>query len=973
MTLKNTNTPPMTKIVFNLLRLPFAALVTLGLFGLPGLQSQTLKPYVGANTSQWNQTTSWFGATLPLTNDNVSFRTSATGTNVLNLTSGLTLTTIGVASRTLDSTSTGSVTMGTNLSGNTLNARNLTVGEVNTSGNYTGSWSPTNGTFNLSNGVLQVGMRTGNASQAGVGTGTITGASNLNFNATNLSSLRIGTSSSTAGSAVGTLNFTTINQGTLSVAGGTDTVIIGGRIGGSSGSAGGTGTVTLGNSWDSTSFGTAGTRADVRVGYRTSNGPGTGTFIQSGGTFAAYANNFFVGSSTVLSDAPSVSGTVNLTGTSSALIDATSLQVGNSGSPAAAVTGTLTLGSGGQIVAGTTVVGRSGSGSATTQASLTLSNASLTVSGATGTLLINNRGQVDATVGLANDGINLGGLIIANPSVAALTINSLTTDSRGVQLTFAAIDTAVWELGDSANFDTIYHALKWNGADRISTINSFISGNKISSNHSAIGVAPSVFLQGGDTYYGYYLLMRNLGNAWGGQWLGMNSGSEGTAATMQIVMNDFTAVGLRAVRKGNNVSTNSPSTALTNQDGVIDTMFNAGQEIHWVINYRGNGINPAGTARTELASLDINGTIMTTWFNNYKQRCIDLFTRYSPPGNEKILHYIVGNEPNLGDNFTSLEGRPDVAVRLTRAMYEAAQQVNPNIMVQSSPVSAPDATYLQQMINGGLANYCDVIGVHMYGSQTHPGRADRPWVWLQAAGVFNKPVAISEAGVTIGWNPSWSSSGRQWQSDWLNNFYVMAKRYGYSYGILFTHDADHSADWALLRAAGAQVQPSWNEIDNTLTNPQGLRNATFETPNDIRRQWYPEHNPDTNWPAGFNWQFATNPRSGTSCAQIRTNTGWDTSAHQVVDNLNPGATYRVTAWIRSESPSGGLFYIAGSQAYNGIQTFNSSLVTTNTWTQVSVDVVPTNPWIVISLTTKKHPSTSFAYFDDISVTKLSGP
>jgi len=112
-TLKNTNTPPMTKIVFNLLRLPFAALVTLGLFGLPGLQSQTLKPYVGANTSQWNQTTSWFGATLPLTNDNVSFRTSATGTNVLNLTSGLTLTTIGVASRTLDSTSTGSVTMGT--------------------------------------------------------------------------------------------------------------------------------------------------------------------------------------------------------------------------------------------------------------------------------------------------------------------------------------------------------------------------------------------------------------------------------------------------------------------------------------------------------------------------------------------------------------------------------------------------------------------------------------------------------------------------------------------------------------------------------------------------------------------------------------------------------------------------------------------------------------------------------------------
>jgi len=138
------------------------------------------------------------------------------------------------------------------------------------------------------------------------------------------------------------------------------------------------------------------------------------------------------------------------------------------------------------------------------------------------------------------------------------------------------------------------------------------------------------------------------------------------------------------------------------------------------------------------------------------------------------------------------------------------------------------------------------------------------------------------------------------------------------------------------------------------------------------RQWYPEHSPTTNWPTGFNWQYATNPKSGTYCAQIQTNTGWNTSAHQVVDNLIPGVTYRVTGWIRSESPSGGFFYIAGSQAYNGIQTFNSSLITTNTWTKVSVDVTPTNPWIVISLTTIKNSTTSYAYFDDVEVVNLGG-
>jgi len=962
----------MNKISRGFRRLLITALFTLGLFGQPGLQAQTLKPYIGADTTQWNQATSWSGASLPLTNDNVSFRTTATGTNVFNLTSGFTLTTMGVASRTLDSTSTGSVTMGTNLSGNTLNARNLTVGELNLTGNYTGSWSPSNGTFNLSNGALQVGVRSGTNTGAGVGNGTITGASNLNFNATNLTSLRIGTSSSTSGAGVGTLNFTAISQGTLSVQGGADTVIIGGRIGGSTGSMGGTGTVTLGNNWDSTSFGTAGTRADVRIGYRTSNGPATGTLTQSGGTFTTYANNFSVAGSSNLTDPTSISGTVNLTGTSSALIDATNLQIANASIVSAVVTGSLTLGSGGQIVAGTTVVGRSGSTSATTQASLTLGNASLTVA-SSGTLTVNQRGQVDATVGLANDGINLGGLIIANPSAAALTINSLTTDSRGVQLTFGAIDTAVWELGDSANFDAIYYALKWNGGDRTSTINSFISGNKISSNYSAIGVAPSVFLQGGDTYYGYYLRTRGPLNAWSGEWLGMNVGYATVAAT-QSVVNDFNAVGLGAIRRGGNVPSNTTYTQdLANQDSYINTMFAADLEIHWIVNYRGYGVSPAGTALANLPGININGATMALWFNNYKARCIDLFTRYSSPGNVKILHYIVGNEPNLSDPFTTLHGRPDIAVRLTQAMYEAAQQVNPNIFVESPPVSQPDTPYLQEMINLGVANYCDVIGVHIYADQTHGPRIEKPWVWLQAAGVTNKPVGVSEAGVTIGWNPIWSTNARQWQSDWLNNFYIMAKRYGYSYGLLFTHDDDHSADWALMRVAGAQVQPSWNELDNTLTNPQGLRNAGFETPNDRLRQWYPEHSPTTNWPTGFNWQFATNPRSGTYCAQIRTNNGWDTSAYQVVDNLIPGATYRVTGWIRSESPSGGLFYIAGSQAYNGIQTFNSSLVTTNTWTQVSVDVVPTNPWIVISLTTKKNPSPSFAYFDDISVTKLSGP
>jgi len=189
------------------------------------------------------------------------------------------------------------------------------------------------------------------------------------------------------------------------------------------------------------------------------------------------------------------------------LIDATSLQIGNSGSVGAAVIGSLTLGSGGQIVSETTVVGRNGSSSLTTQASLTLNKASLTVASGSGTLTVNSKGEVDATVGTTNLGVNQGGITIINTGTAALTINSLTTDSRGIQFTFENFNTSLWEIGNSGNFDAIYYGILWQGVDRIAAINTLITASKLSADTSAIFGSPAaqVFMQGADTYYGFYL------------------------------------------------------------------------------------------------------------------------------------------------------------------------------------------------------------------------------------------------------------------------------------------------------------------------------------------------------------------------------------------------------------------------------------------------------------------------------------
>ena len=495
----------MKNIPRSLLGFKLIAALAMASAGVTSLQAQILRSYTGADTTNWSSTGSWAGAVVPLTNDDVSFRNSATGTNTFNLAIGFTIRNLGVASRTLDSNAAANnVTTTLDLNSRTLNATNLTVGETNGTGSLTGNFTVGSGTLNLAGGSIQVGVRSSNNSIGA--TGTVTGTSSLNFNATGMTSLRVGVGTGQNGGATGTMDFTNINQGNLSVVGGGDTVYIGARLGALTGTVS-TGTVILGTNWDSTAFGTSGNRAGVYVGSRLVNNAGNGTFTQSGGTFTAHSTNFFVGSSSNTTESTALNGTVNLSGTSSALIDATDLWVGSSGLTTAVVTGSLTLGSGGQIVAGTTVVGRSGSSSLTTQASLALDKASLTVVGATGTLLINNRGQVDATVGLTAGGINRGGLIIENTAASALTINSLTTDSRGLQFTFENFNTSLWEVGNAGNFEAIYYAIRWQGINRTAALNTLITDLKLSADTSAISGSPTaqVFFQGGDTYYGFYV------------------------------------------------------------------------------------------------------------------------------------------------------------------------------------------------------------------------------------------------------------------------------------------------------------------------------------------------------------------------------------------------------------------------------------------------------------------------------------
>lgn len=440
----------------------------------------------GASDENWSSNGNWTSSAGVVNNDSVVFNSTGTGvTTLMDEASPFVINSL-----TLNNTAAHTI----DLQGNqlTIDATTASPGLfLGVNGGNVASLTVSNGTFAVNNGNLDVGIKTNTASSNY--SGSLTGTSSLAFTSSNLTRMHVGAKSHQSGDTVGTINFDAVSAGVLQVGGGTDAIIIGGRLAGSSGSSVVTGTVTLGSNWTSTNFGSEASRADVYIGVRRGNGSATGSFTQKGGSFTAYANAMGIGY-TSNTDTATTTGTLNLTGVTSLLIDTNTLSIGTTKG-----TGTVTLPGGTVRVNTTAAIGTGVSGSLSLDKTVFNVGTSLTLGAV---------GKINATIGATSAGI-----VLQNATASALSIASTTTSGRGLQITFAeGLDASAYQAGSAADHDSILYGLKWEGADRTAELNTLLSANKLAWNDDALeaafGANPvSIFYDAtsNSTYVGAYV------------------------------------------------------------------------------------------------------------------------------------------------------------------------------------------------------------------------------------------------------------------------------------------------------------------------------------------------------------------------------------------------------------------------------------------------------------------------------------
>ena len=403
--------------------------------------------------------------------------------------------------------------------------------------------------------------------------------------------------------------------------------------------------------------------------------------------------------------------------------------------------------------------------------------------------------------------------------------------------------------------------------------------------------------------------------------------------------------------------------------------FNWARRDHALNRYRAAGIDVCGVLSfREMVRQE--RTNPAKWQHNFRYFVRNVMARYR----DHVRVWIVDNEPDRG--FGDYDPRPAECVAFTRVAWEELHDlgIDDRCRIESPPTASVDTDYLARMLEAGLADWCHVIGVHCYGAQILDARIRKPWERLAALGIRDCAVSTSECGTSPNWCPAGYPGGAdRYRATFHRQLRVQAKAHGYDYAIQFDLDrwrqreqefrvavfTDDGVGFTPIQPVSDAIRQSWGVAD-------AFANGGFEAAESGLGRWFVRHDPDDANPDEL--RHVTFPRDAgkarSGSGYCRMNLAGHSSTlclRQVAERLTPGATYTVTAYAYLTGGAATL-RLRGFDRFDGIATAVVGTTTAGSWRRLSLQIRPTNSWIVVELASQgTNRAGHEVRWDDVSI------
>jgi hypothetical protein len=412
-------------------------------------------------------------------------------------------------------------------------------------------------------------------------------------------------------------------------------------------------------------------------------------------------------------------------------------------------------------------------------------------------------------------------------------------------------------------------------------------------------------------------------------------------------------LGLQVVRMGMDSvwgDTEGAGFQWSGRDMVVNKYLDAGLKIHAVLSARMH-VNRDGNYEK--------------WKANFRYFVRNVMMRYKG----KISYYIIDNEPDLDYGNGKMSAQE--CVDMTRIAYETAKSIDPNIKIESPPVMGIESGLLNEMLDAGIAEVSDYIGLHAYGGQISEQRLGHPWRVLEARGI-RKPLAISESGSINEYCNGSEFETEDCRRRWFAYFGQQLKRFGYDHAILF--DLDGHDAWAV--APNFNPTKAYQQIKD-LRLDEALTNADFESDNNVETDWVPFDSNDV-WILKGTSPYVSFVRNDSGGAHggggyVKLNNGnaspgKPVSVRRIASQLPKGKQVKIGAWVYVNGGASATLKALGYDDRNGDAEISATSTKKNGWERLEIDVPISRSWTVIELgTSGTGNSGDYVKWDDVSI------